>query len=284
MTISEARQHAFAALSARPHYDDREAEALSRHLLCEILGVKPHELVLRAHTQLTSAQHLDWQTFLNRLLAGEPLQYITGRAPFIGLELEVNGHTLIPRPETEELVRWIATSHVRLGSILDVGTGSGAIALTLKEAFPAADVRAIDIDPEALATAQRNALRSGLPVTFRQLDVLTAPEGAFAGLDLLVSNPPYIPALERHALNPNVEAWEPPHALFVPDDNPLLFYKALARLAPSWLAPGGWVYVECHAYFAGDVLGLFETSGLQHTELKQDLQGRDRMVRGQLAG
>lgn len=281
MTISQARQHALAELTAQPQYDGREAEALSKHLLCEVLSVKPHELVLLAHTELTGRQHLAYQSFLNRLLAGEPLQYIIGRAPFIGLELEVNRHALIPRPETEELVRWIANSHTRLSSILDVGTGSGAIALALKEAYPAAQVLGIDIDTGALTIARRNALRSGLPVDFQALDVLAATETAFSKLDLLVSNPPYIPQLERHALNPNVEAWEPPHALFVPDDNPLLFYKALVWLAPHWLSPGGWLYLECHAWFAPQVLGLLESAGLQNTELKQDLQGRDRMVRGQ---
>lgn len=281
MTVHEARTHASTQLAQLPWYDEAEAHALARHLLCELLEVKPHALVQHRARVLHEEERLRFEAYLSRLVASEPLQYIVGRAPFLGLELEVNRYTLIPRPETEELVAWIAASHPTLDAVVDVGTGSGCIALSLKEAFPAAAVTGIDISPEAIATAERNARTTGLLARFEVLDVFTADGGRFSSVDVLVANPPYIPEWERHSLNPNVEAWEPPAALFVPTEDPLLFYRRITELACHWLRPGGWLYYEAHATHAHDVRELLINFGFANALLRNDTHGRPRMLRAQ---
>lgn len=281
MQVHEARLEAREKLAALPYYDPREAEMLARHLICEVLHIRPHELVRVRQEKFSDTQASQYTDFLTRMLAGEPLQYIVGRAPFMGMLLEVNRHTLIPRPETEELVAWIASKHNHSKTVLDVGTGSGCIALSLKEAFPAAKVMGIDVSPEAIAIAERNARHTGFLAHFFVEDVLSAATDRFQDLDILVANPPYIPLWERHSLNPNVEAWEPPQALFVPDDDPLMFYRILARRALQWLRPGGWLYVEVHASFGEQVMEMFEDNFLHQIELRLDIQGRQRMVRAQ---
>lgn len=282
MTLHDARTHAAQALAQLPYYAPPEAAAIAKHLLAELLQLKPHELILHRDRALEPAQEARFAHYLARLLEGEPLQYIVGHAPFLGLLLEVNRHTLIPRPETEELVAWITASHTRVARILDVGTGTGCIALSLKEAYPAAEVLGIDIDPLAVRTAERNARRVGLLAHFTTQNALTAPPEAYTGLDLLVANPPYVPTWERHSLNPNVEAWEPPTALFVPDDDPLLHYRNLAHKGHTWLRPGGWLYVEAHTRYAEAVAQLFTDAFYRFAEVRTDLQGRPRHVRAQL--
>lgn len=284
MKVQEARSVAAAALGTLPYYDAREADALGRHLVCELLGCRPHQLILRRTETLGPDQVAQFQSHLARLMVGEPLQYIVGSVPFLGLMLEVNCHTLIPRPETEELVAWIAASVHRPEAVVDVGTGSGCIALALKEAFPAAAVLGVDVSIEALAVAERNARRTGLLAQFERLDIFDAPPERFRQLGVLVSNPPYIPLWERHSLNPNVEAWEPPTALFVPDDDPLLFYRTLSARGRDWLRPDGWLYLEVHASYATRVAAGLKDEGYREVELRADLQGRPRMVRGQWPG
>lgn len=223
-----------------------------------------------------------------RRAAGEPVQYVLGHADFYGLRLAVSPAVLIPRPETEELVERALASvaGVEAPVVLDVGTGSGAIALALKHARPDAVVVAVDVSPEALAVARANADALGLDVAFVAADALqpSFADGVPPAFDLVVSNPPYVPAAERASLQREVRDHEPPVALFVPDADPLRPYRVLAGHATHLLVPGGVLAVETHADHGAGVAALFREAGLAEVALHRDLAGRDRVVVGRLDG
>jgi release factor glutamine methyltransferase len=219
---------------------------------------------------------------VERRAAGEPVQYIIGRVAFRGLTLDVTPAVLIPRPETEEVAGELLR---RLEGrpepwVLDVGTGSGAIALAVKQERPDAEVFACDVSPDALDVAAGNAERLGLDVAFAPADALAPgfPAGRPGAFDAVVSNPPYVPETERAGLQREVRDWEPPGALFVPGDDPLLFYRALATAALEMLKPGGVIVVETHADHGDAVRALFVAAGLENATLSRDLAGRDRIV------
>jgi release factor glutamine methyltransferase len=210
------------------------------------------------------------------------VQYVLGTAHFAGLELEVTPATLIPRPETEELVQLIARAHAgRPGlRVLDVGTGSGCLAIALACELVQAQVLAVDISGEALAVARRNAARYAPEVAFQQLDILTTtPDIAPGTLDVLVSNPPYVRDSERAQMRDNVLSWEPATALFVPDADPLLFYKRLAELATVLLKPGGAVYLEINEALGTETAALFPETNFAAVRVVSDFFGRTRFVR-----
>jgi len=210
------------------------------------------------------------------------VQYVLGTAHFAGLELEVSPATLIPRPETEELAQLIAQEQAgRAGlTVLDVGTGSGCLALAVAQALRPARTLAVDISGEALAVARRNAARYAPAVEFQQLDILaTTPSLAPGTLDVLVSNPPYVRDSERAAMRDNVLAWEPSTALFVPDADPLLFYKRLAELAWVLLKPGGAVYLEINEALGAETAALFAAADFAAVRVVDDFFGRARFVR-----
>jgi release factor glutamine methyltransferase len=221
------------------------------------------------------------------LLKQQPVQYVTGTAWFYGMELMVNPQVLIPRPETEELVEWIVND-VRMVRqladadmrMLDIGTGSGCIPLALKKELPAADVWGIDVSPGALETAKANATQQQLDVRFEQVNVLD--EQATATLpffDVIVSNPPYIKQSEHTSMQQQVLAYEPALALFVPDEDALLFYRVIAALAKHKLARGGSLYFEINEALGNEVVELLKATGYKDVTLKQDIFGKDRMVK-----
>ena len=220
--------------------------------------------------------------YLARRAAGEPIQYVLGTADFYGLTLTVTPDVLIPRPETEEVVEHALglIRDVRAPWVLDVGTGSGAVALAVKHERPDAEVFAVDVSPGALAVAAGNASRLGLDVTFVEADALRP---AFAdevppAFALVVSNPPYVPDAERATLQREVRDHEPGTALFVPDADPLVFYRALAGHAPRLLTPGGWLVAETHADHGRAVAALWAEAGLADADVFTDLSGRDRIA------
>ena len=218
-----------------------------------------------------------------RLLAHEPVQYVLGTAHFAGMELEVTSATLIPRPETEELVRLIEREQAgRPGRrVLDVGTGSGCLALALARVLPGAEVLAVDISAEALAVASRNAAAWAPTVAFQQVDILhQMPAGLAPGtLDVLVSNPPYVRESERAQMRENVLAWEPATALFVPDNDPLLFYRRLAEIGAQLLAADGVAYLEINEALGAETAALFTAQGFAEVRVVADMFGKPRMVR-----
>ena len=233
------------------------------------LGLTRTDLVLKLE------QLVDFPSFeedLSRLQQYEPVQYVCGRAPFMDFWLEVSGATLIPRPETEELVQWVLdTLPPQKLTLLDVGTGSGAIAIALKRARPDCSVIAIDVDTEALDIARRNAHDCGVTIDFITVDVLAQP---LPTADIIISNPPYIPAMERRSMEPHVIHHEPGLALFVPDNDPLLFYRIIAQQAST-------VFFEIHMEFGKEMREMLAKFGFDRIEVRKDLQGCDRMILAQ---
>lgn len=223
---------------------------------------------------------------LGQLKTSKPIQYILGETDFYGRTFRVNPAVLIPRPETEELVKWVVeTVSTKNPSILDIGTGSGCIAISLKIEIPEAEVVAIDISADALALAQQNATILKAPVTFIERDVLNMhPTDLTTNFDVLVSNPPYIALAEKDSMKANVLANEPHVALFVPDTNPLIFYDRISALAQAKLKPGGFLFFEINERFGTEVLALLVKKGFKQIELRKDLSGKDRMVKAQWVG
>ena len=268
-------------------YDVREAETIVRWALEDVFGwnewhFKPKNELYK--TSLRLEEEAVWNAVLSRLLAHEPLQYITGRADFYGLRFFVSNAVLIPRPETEELVAWILEDCGRTAkNVLDIGTGSGCIALTLQHKRTNWQLTALDYSEKALDVARKNAsLLQVESVTFVHCDFLTPKNWENLPLyDIIVSNPPYIAQAERQKMAANVTEFEPALALFVPDDDVLLFYKKIIEFARTHLTQQGRVYVEIHEELAAETLSLFRESGIFRTiDLQKDMSNRARMICG----
>ena len=265
-----------------PRYDEREARAIVRVVLDDAFGLRPVDLYAGKVRQFSADERQRLARILERLEAGEPVQYALGTARFAGRAFEVTPAVLIPRPETEELVAWVAADGLVPGSrLLDGGTGSGCIAITLALDVPGTEVMAWDVSPEALAVARRNAARLGAAVNFVQADLLSPPV-ATRGFDVVVSNPPYVREAERDAMAAHVVDREPALALFVPDDDALRFYHALARLGRQCLRPQGRVYVELNEALGEETADVFRRAGYTAVELRRDQFGRTRMLRAVL--
>ena len=257
----------------------QEARQITKMLLMHHLSLSSTGLVMEANRPVDAPTILSINQQVERLLSHEPIQYILGTAHFYGLDFAVNPSVLIPRPETEELVDWIVKENsLAKPAILDIGTGSGCIAITLKHQMPHADVVGWDISAEALAVATQNAQTIGVRVEFRQNDILSKESAEPNRFDIIASNPPYVRELEKQQMNNNVLDHEPHLALFVSDNDPLLFYRTIAQKAKVMLKPGGMLYFEINEYMAEQMLEML--SGLNYEAvLKQDLQGKDRMIR-----
>ena len=261
-------------------YEGHELTAIIRTICCDMLGISSTAYYLKEEVTLTTEQGTLLQGIIDRLRQGEPLQYIEGKAPFCGMEFAVNSSVLIPRPETAELVDWIvcehATQHPR---ILDLGTGSGCIAIALSKQLPQATIEACDISAEALTIAKENARMNEAPVSFFTHDMLDLGTPLPHSYDILVSNPPYIRQSEAADMSIQVTEWEPHTALFVPDDDALRFYRAIAELGQTEaLRPGGHIYVEINQALGKETVALFEAYGYQDVELRKDIYGNERMI------
>ena len=273
------------ASALQPIYPEREAQAIAALVAEHLLNMDSLQRMMAASEPLPAAALAALPSLQARLLAHEPVQYVLGKAYFEGLELEVTPATLIPRPETEELVH-VITQEQRGRTdlrVLDVGTGSGCLAIALARTLPGAEVLAVDISEEALAVARRNAARYAPAVAFQQVDILAAvPAGLAPGtLDVLVSNPPYVRESERPLMRDNVLAWEPATALFVPDDDPLLFYRRLGEIGRELLRPGGRIYLEINEAFSVQTQDLLLGQGYVAVQGLPDMFGKDRMVRAE---
>ncbi len=262
-------------------YEGSEANALASHLLQERLGYSFSELRMKEleviDEELTGILVND----LTRLKKSEPVQYVLGYTWFNEMRIEVNKDVLIPRPETEELIAFIQDYPLTAdANLLDIGTGSGCIALALKQAFPDATVYGVDVSEGALQVAQRNSELLQLPVKWLKWDVLNEPMPAIPlpELDIIVSNPPYICMNEFSTLHSNVTGFEPHLALFVPDDEPLLFYRYIAAFAKRQLKPGGFLWFEINREYAEHVAALLEEELFEDVRIYRDLAANDRFV------
>ena len=260
--------------------DESERNAIVRAICCEILGISATAYYLKEPITLTTKQESLLNDITKRLLQGEPLQYIEGRAPFCGMNFIVNPNVLIPRPETAELVDWIISDHAtQQPHILDLGTGSGCIAISLSKQMPQATVEACDISEGALEVARANNSENGTSVDFFHHDILDLTTPLPHSYDILVSNPPYIMQSEATDMEQHVTEWEPHTALFVPDSDALRFYHAIAEIGKTdTLKPGGHIYVEINQALGAETVALFESYGYKEVTLRKDIFGNDRMI------
>lgn len=262
-----------------PVVDAGEAERFFYITLEELAGWRRMDYLMHPDAKVTAADEVRWQGVLNSLKQQQPIQYIFGKAHFYGLEFKVNENTLIPRPETEELVEWIIHENNKRPafSLLDIGTGSGCIPVTLAKHIPQAAVSTIDVSANALALAKENAQANNVSVNFVLTDILRA-DTLPQQYDVIVSNPPYVRNLEKAEIKPNVLQYEPHLALFVEDSDPLIFYRKIGQLALTYLTPGGRLYFEINQYLGAETVSLLEEIGFANVVLRKDLFGNDRMI------
>ena len=259
-------------------YSSGEVSALTRIIATELLGVSQMAYFLKDDVTLTAEQQTLLGNAIERLKKQEPIQYILGYCDFCSLRFKVTPATLIPRPETSELVEWVANEATGSESILDIGTGSGCIAVSLAHRVPQSKVTAWDISSEALAIATENSKANGCDVEFEEVDFL-AYEPTGEQFDIIVSNPPYIKENEKEAMHANVLYWEPHTALFVPDSDPLLFYRTIAKKGLTLLKPGGRLYFEINRAHGKETMEMLESLGYTCIELRKDFADNDRMIR-----
>ena len=281
MQISNFKKHFFSELSGV--YPETEIQSFFNILIELKLNLSRIEVALQPDLEISETTITFLQKAIAELKKNIPIQYITGETEFYGLKFNVNESVLIPRPETEELVDWILenskpkTQNSKL-KILDIGTGSGCIAISLAKNLSNTDVFALDISSEALKIAKKNALLNNVDIYFSEIDILNTPDLP-EKYNIIVSNPPYVRELEKELMQQNVLAYEPHLALFVKDNNPLLFYDRIADLANKHLSKKGSLYFEINQYLGNETVALLKQKGFQNIELKKDIFGVDRMIK-----
>ncbi|MAW94625.1 MULTISPECIES: peptide chain release factor N(5)-glutamine methyltransferase [unclassified Leeuwenhoekiella] len=281
MTLKEFKEHFFKRLS--PLYPAQELESFFRILMETYLGLSSIDVHLNPDKKIKLKKLDHLLAALERLVHFEPLQYILGQTEFYGLHFTLNPNVLIPRPETEELVEWIlkdtdAGAHF---NILDIGTGSGCIAVSLAKYLPLASVAALDVSEDALTLSAHNAELNNAEVHFLQQNILET-KALQKSYDIIVSNPPYVRNLEKTEIEVNVLDYEPHLALFVEDHDALIFYRKIAELAKGALSPKGRLYVEINQYLAEETQVLFKEFGFNEVELRNDFAGKPRMIKASL--
>jgi len=289
MKIGELSAH--YELELEPLYDSNEAKALFSIAAEQVLALSSAKLIMQKDIDISFINMQKLLSILNDLQIGKPIQHILEEAHFYGDVFKVNEQVLIPRPETEELVDWIISDNSsqfsvnsfgkqNQVSILDIGTGTGCIPITLKKHLSKAEVATLDVSANAIAVAKENAEQINVKIKFIEADILTfRSEEKF---DIIVSNPPYIRDLEKAEMHNNVLIHEPHLALFVSDENPLIFYKAIADFAKTNLKPNGQLYFEINEYLGNEMIEMLAAKGYINIELRQDMQGKDRMVRARI--
>ncbi|MBP6039738.1 MAG: peptide chain release factor N(5)-glutamine methyltransferase [Flavobacterium sp.] len=290
MLLKQYKSHFFNSL--KNSQDEQEIESFFFILTEYLHNLKRVDVALNPNFELSEAEVEKWNTILAQLQQDKPIQYITGEAWFYSLKFEVNENTLIPRPETEELVEWILNSsithHPTPNTILDIGTGTGCIPIALKVNLPQANVSAIDLSEKALEVAKRNAELNKVEINFIQANILEVedlsqlPSSIIhhpSSYNIIVSNPPYVRNLEKQEIKKNVLDYEPHLALFVEDTDALLFYRKIAQLAIKNLLPNGLLFFEINQYLGKETVELLQNLGFKNIELKKDIYGNDRMVK-----
>lgn len=267
----------------RKEYPLEEVNSFFTLITEAYLGMSRLQVALNPGKELTEREQERFEAALQRLVRHEPIQYILGHTEFFGLRFIVNSNVLIPRPETEELVQWILEDWSTAGEknlkILDIGTGSGCIAISLAKNIPGSRLTAVDISQDALDTAKENAVKNEVEVTFKHVNILSVEELEHQ-YDIMVSNPPYVREVEKLEMQANVLQNEPELALYVRNDNPLLFYKKISFLAQKALKPEGKLYFEINQYLGAETKELMETCGFS-TTLRKDIFGNIRMLKAE---
>lgn len=283
MKIKEYRTQFIQTLTSL--YGEDEAESFFYLILEEKHQLKRVDLALQPNSFFSEVEIVVWNSILEQLKLEIPIQYLLGKTSFYGLDFEVNANVLIPRPETEELVDWIIQSQKAKGEsqkikILDIGTGSGCIAISLAKNLPNAQVFALDVSEKALATAKKNANLNEVNVTFLHQSILET-EDLEQEFDIIVSNPPYVRNLEKEEIKKNVLDNEPHLALFVEDNDALIFYRKIAELAQKNLSNSGQLYFEINQYLGKEMITLLEGMNFKNIELRKDIYENDRMIRAE---
>lgn len=288
MTMQEATYYLLNKL--RSIYSEGETSQITDWVMGHLTGSKKAERMIYKNEAITDKEEIQLKHYSERLLQHEPVQYVLNEAWFCGFRFYVDRNVLIPRPETEELVEWIISTPIAIGGkfpvdelrILDIGSGSGCIPISLKRRLRKAEVWACDISEAALTVARRNAEALGTDVNFILLDFLNEEQRKqFPSFDIIVSNPPYVPEKDKEEMQKNVLQHEPHTALFVPDNDPLVFYKAIAEFGKTHLNKAGSIYCEIHENLGEPVTKLFHSHGYT-SELKKDMQQKNRMIRSGL--
>lgn len=267
-------------------YDGREAENISDWIFERTTGMKRWERKVNPHKEIKNSEYQQLQKYLQELLKHKPVQYVLNESWFYKRKFFVNEDVLIPRPETEELVEWVVSGFdlqnpddSKPTNILEIGSGSGCISISLKKELPGAHVTAIDISAKALEVAKKNAGELNAEINFLQIDFLDETKwDSISECDIIVSNPPYIPFNEKEGLKKNVIDFEPELALFVEDNDPFIFYKKIARFSETHLKKEGKIYVEISEIKAEEIKGVFEKEGFVAT-IKKDIYGKERMIK-----
>ena len=290
MLLKQYKTHFFDSL--KNSQDEQEIESFFFILTEYLHNLKRVDVALNPNFELSEEEVEKWNAILSELQQEKPIQYITGEAWFYGLRFEVNENTLIPRSETEELVEWILnssiTQHPTPINILDIGTGTGCIPISLKANLSQANVSAIDVSEKALEVAKRNAELNKVEVNFIQANILEVEDLSqlpssithhLSSYNIIVSKPPYVRNLEKQEIKKNVLNYEPHLALFVEDTDALLFYRKIAQLALKNLSPNGLLFFEINQYLGRETVELLENLGFKNIELKKDIYGNDRMIK-----
>lgn len=264
-------------------YDSRELDVVAAALCLEYLEIPQTTYYLKDKYELTSVRQQMLADALNRLANGEPLQYVVGSAPFCGLQFKVDRNVLIPRPETAELIEWVTESVKSECSILDIGTGSGCIAVTLSHRLPGAKIEACDVSEDALHIASVNAELNKTFVRFYRRDILKEWDSD-KKYDVIVSNPPYIADHEKQSMEKTVLDYEPHLALFVDNPDSLLFYRAIAEFGNRNLNKGGLLFLEINPLYVNEMVEMLKSTGYSNIEIRKDIFGKDRMIKADIYG
>lgn len=279
--IKDIRDHYLGRL--KKIYPEQEAKTLLEILFEDLLDISRVEMLTGPRERLSESEMLTIHFAVSDLLKNRPVQHIIGKAEFFGLILQVDHNVLIPRSETEELVAWILDETVQKSGlrVLDIGTGSGAIALALKNERPEWDVWALENSDKALEAARKNARNYNLQIHFLQTDILDEiSREKLSAFDIIVSNPPYVTESDKAEMQPNVLDFEPAEALYVPDENPLLYYRVISNFAVKNLRKQGKIFLEINEKFGSEMIQLLEDHGFVNIILRKDLRDRHRMIMG----
>lgn len=276
-TIGRLTEYAIREL--KDTYNSYEVRSLCRIIFYDLLQYTNIDIHIKKNEILSESFTEKFTEIVRQLKTDRPIQYILGKTEFSGLTFQVNSSTLIPRPETEELVLWVKEVLQPGHRLLDIGTGSGCIAISLAAFCPGIDTEGIDISPEAIRTAQQNAVFNQVEVNFHTADILYPETYSWPEYDLIVSNPPYVRLSEKKEMHPRVTDFEPHTALFVPDTDPLLFYRQIALFGQKHLKAGGSLFFEINEALGPEMLRLLEGTGYTDTELKKDIFEKDRFIK-----